>query len=201
MQRRAYLVATGSVLAGTTLAGCTGGSTGTLATRVTDQPGDISDFESCVVTITEIRLKPAGDGEGTDGEGTNGEETDGTEGDESAEESYDVDDVEADLVELQNGDTELVGEQEVESGEYEYLKLAVSNVDATLKDGSDADVSTPGNAPLKFNQSFEIREGERTVFTADFTPVKQGQSGGYVLQPVAGGTTVEYEGEETDDGE
>lgn len=185
MQRREYLLATGGVVAGTALAGCTGGSTGTLATRVTDQPGDISDFESCVVTISEIRVKPASD-DGEDG-------GDGEDGEADAEESYDVDDVEADLVELQDGNTALVDEQEVETGEYEYLKLSVSNVDATLEDGSDADVSTPGDAPLKFNQSFEIREDERTVFTADFTPVKQGQSGGYVLQPVADGTTVEYE--------
>jgi len=37
-----------------------------LATRVTDQPGDVSDFEFCVGIITELRLKPAG--EGGDGE-------------------------------------------------------------------------------------------------------------------------------------
>lgn len=190
MERRAYLVATGSVVAGTALSGCIGGGgTGTLATQVTDQPGDISDFESCVVTITEIRVKPASE-DGDD------------EGDESdAEESYDVDDAEADLVELQDGNTELVDEQEIETGEYEYLKLGVSNVEATLEDGSDATVSTPGDAPLKFAQSFEIREGERTVFTADFTPVKQGQSGGYVFQPVADGTSVSYEGEEPEDDE
>mgnify|MGYP006919956659 CR=1 FL=1 len=33
----------------------------------------------------------------------------------------------------------------------------------------------------------------RTVFTADFTPVKRGQTGSYVLQPVPDGITVEYE--------
>lgn len=188
MQRREYLAATGAAVVGTALAGCTGGSTGTLATRVTDQPGDISDFETCVVTITEIRIKPAAEGDDGDGE----DEAD-------AEDTYDVDDAEADLVELQNGNTKLVGELDVETGEYEYLKLAVSNVDATLENGSDADVSTPGDAPLKFNQSFEIRDGERTTFTADFTPVKQGQSGGYVLQPVADGTEVSYESEGTDE--
>ncbi|MUV87378.1 DUF4382 domain-containing protein [Natronomonas sp. CBA1123] len=188
MQRREYLIATGSVAAGASLAGCIGGATGTLATQVTDQPGDISDFESCVVTITELRIKPASD-DGGDSEN----ETDGDGDEESAEETYEVDDAEADLVELQDGNTQLVDEQEIDAGDYEYLKIQVSNVDATLDDGSDADVSTPGNAPLKFNQSFEIREDTRTVFTADFTPVKQGQSGGYVLQPVADGTEVSYE--------
>ncbi|MFW5964071.1 MAG: DUF4382 domain-containing protein [Natronomonas sp.] len=194
MQRREYLIATGSVAAGASLAGCLGGATGTLATQVTDQPGDISDFESCVVTITELRIKPASDDgdDGDDGNETDGNGTDDTD-DESAEETYEVDDAEADLVELQDGNTQLVDEQELDAGDYEYLKIAVSNVEATLNDGSDADVSTPGDAPLKFNQSFEIREDTRTVFTADFTPVKQGQSGGYVLQPVADGTEVSYE--------
>lgn len=184
MQRRDYLVATGGVVAGTALAGCTGGSTGTLATQVSDQPGDISDFESCVVTITEIRVKPASDGE--DG-GT------ATDGEDEGERTLDVDDTDADLVQLQGGEAKLVDEQELETGEYEYLKLQVSNVDATLKDGGDATVDTPGDAPLKFNQSFEIREGTRTVFTADFTPVKQGRQNSYVLQPVASETDVSYE--------
>ncbi|MFQ3319963.1 MAG: hypothetical protein ACI8UR_001796 [Natronomonas sp.] len=187
MQRREYIVATGSVVAGTALAGCIGGATGTLATQVTDQPGDISDFESCVVTVTEIRVKVASEGDGTEtGTATEGDE-------ESAEESYNIDDAEADLVELQNGETQLIDEQELDTGEYEYLKLAVSNVDATLNDGGDAEVNTPGDAPLKFNQSFEIREDTRTVFTADFTPVKQGQQNTYILQPVADGTEVSYE--------
>lgn len=187
MQRREYLIATGSVAAGASLAGCIGSATGTLATQVTDQPGDISDFNSCVVTITELRIKPASD------DGEVGNETDSNGTDDAAEETYEVDDAEADLVELQDGNTQLVDEQELDVGDYEYLKIAVSNIEATLDDGSDADVSTPGDAPLKFNQSFEIQEDARTVFTADFTPVKQGQSGGYVLQPVVDGTMVAIE--------
>ncbi|GAB7012300.1 hypothetical protein JCM18549_05710 [Halolamina salina] len=53
-------------------------------------------------------------------------------------------------------------------------------------------MGTPGEAPLQFKQSFEIREGQRTTFTADFTPVKRGQTGTYLLQPVASGTEVSY---------
>jgi len=203
MERRQYLAAAGTVAFGTGLAGCLGGSgdsMGTLATRVTDQPGDISDFESCVVTITEIRVKPAGDGGTADNEetetGTTADET-GTDddGDESeeGEERIAVDDVEADLVQLQDGETQLISEAELETGEYEHLKLAVSNVDAELSDGGDAEVDTPGNAPLKFNESFEVRADTRTVFTADFTPVKRGQQNSYILKPVADGLEVEYE--------
>jgi hypothetical protein len=74
--RRTYLRATTAAVAGAIgLTGCLGlgdgggggggDETGTLATRVTDDPGDIEDFESCVVTIVGYWLGPAPDGEGT----------------------------------------------------------------------------------------------------------------------------------------
>jgi hypothetical protein len=166
------------------LAGCIGGgSTGTLATQVTDQPGDIADFESCVVTIVGMWLGPedaeAGDEE--DGESTE-------------REYYEYDEPqEADLVDLQGENTSLVDERELETATHAFLQLDTDGIDATLEDGSSATVETPGEAPLTFNQEFEIREDTRTVFTADFTPVKRGQTGSYVLQPVPDGITVEYE--------
>jgi hypothetical protein len=216
MRRREYLGAAGGVALGTALAGCLGGdgSTGTLATRVTDQPGDIGDFESCVVTISEIRVKPAGGADDDDDDGdeetptatddtaTNATGTEATTGEETADDDgggddqgvkrHGVDDAEADLVELQDGETELVAELELETGDYQYLQLLVSEVDAALEGGGEAEVTTPGNAPLKFNQSFEIRADSTTVFTADFTPVKRGPTG-YNLKPVADGTEVSYE--------
>jgi hypothetical protein len=100
---------------------------------------------------------------------------------------------EADLVDLQDENTQLVDERELDASTYEFLQLDTDGIDATLKDGSSATVETPGEAPLTFNQQFEIRENSRTVFTADFTPVKRGQTGSYVLQPVPDGITVEYE--------
>jgi hypothetical protein len=128
--RRDYLRATGGLAAAGAvgLAGCMGGAeatTGTLATQVSDQPGDIGDFDTLQLRITELLPKPV------DGE---------------------------------------------------------------------ANVNTPGEAPLTFEQAYGICEGGTTTFTADFTPVKQGQSGGYVLQPVADEVTVETtcEGTATD---
>ncbi len=203
--RRTYLRAAGAVgLAGVTaLAGCSSSAaTGTLATRVKDAPGDIDDFERCVVTIEGFWVKE-GDGSETDGTETE-ERTDSTETVEEQDEEdvdqsdertyYEYDEPqEADLVQLQDGNTALVDERELETGTYAYLQLDVSGVDATLDDGSDADVGTPGEAPLQFKESFEIRENTRTTFTADFTPVKRGQTGSYLLQPVASGTEVSYE--------
>jgi hypothetical protein len=164
------------------LAGCLGSETGTLSTQVTDQPGDIGDFESCVITVTGMWLGPEDAESGTDSE----EEP-------SNREYYGYDEPqEADLVELQNGETQLVDEREFDATSYEFLQLEVDGIDATLEDGESAQVDVPGEAPLTFNEPFDIREDTQTVFTADFTPIKRGQTDGYVLQPVPDGITVTY---------
>jgi hypothetical protein len=198
--RREYITAVG--IAGTVgLAGCSDGAaaTGTRGTRVTDEPGDISDFGSCVVTIQGIWVKPTGDGTATTADGDSPEDDEDSDDDEAdvdesdAREYHEFDEPqEADLVELQDGNTALIDERELETGSYEFLQLDVSDVEGVLADGGEAEVDTPGNAPLQFKQPFEIRDGQTTTFTGDFTPVRRGQTGRYLLQPVASGTRVEY---------
>lgn len=186
VDRRTYLATTGAMTAGMVgLAGCLGGSTGTLATQVTDQPGDIGDFESCVVTVVGMWLGPEGAAAGDE------------EGEEPADrEYYEYDEPqEADLVELQGDATQLVDERDLEAATYEFLQLDTDGVDATLEDGSDATVEVPGEAPLTFPEAFDIREQTRTTFTADFMPVRRGETGNYVLQPVPEGISVEYQDE------
>jgi len=109
----------------------------------------------------------------------------------------------ADLVDLQGDNTALIDETDVEVGDYLFLQLDVSNTEGILvEDGSEADVETPGNAPLQFQQNFEIRADERTRFIADFAPMRQGR-GSYIIRPVAAGTKVLYGDEEytADNGE
>ena len=106
----------------------------------------------------------------------------------------------ADLVQLQGSSTALIDETEVETGDYEFLQLDVASTEGVLTDGSDADVRTPGNAPLKFNTSFEVRADETTRFIADFAPNRTG-NGRYIIRPVASSTTVLYGDEEYDGGE
>lgn len=186
--RRPYLKAAGIATTGMVgLAGClSAGEAGTLATQVTDQPGDIADFESCVVAIVGMWLGPE--------EATTGEEEDA---EPDGREYYEYDDPQqADLVKLQDGQTQLVDERELEVDSFAFLQLDVDGIDATLEDGSSATVEVPGEAPLTFNEQFEIRDDTRTVFTADFTPVRRGQGDEYLLQPVPEGITVEYEAEE-----
>lgn len=197
IRRRTYLAGlTATGVAG--LAGCTGNgtATGTLATQVTDQPGDIGDFESCVVTVVGMWLGPAGsDG---DDEETTANETDETanEGSQTdgGREYYEYDEPqEADLVQLQGERTQLVDERDLDIAEYAFLQLDTDGVEATLEDGTSADVQVPGEAPLTFNEAFEIRADTRTTFTADFMPVRRGETGSYNLQPVPQGITVSYE--------
>lgn len=184
--RRPYLTSIGVATAGMVgLAGCLGNDTGTLHTYVTDQPGDIADFESCVVHIDGMWLGPE--------EAESGDE----ETEPSDRERYDFDEPQqADLVELQDGETQLIDDRELEPATYEFLQLDIDDIDATLTNGDSATVEVPGEAPLTFNHEFEIRSGTTTGFTADFTPVQRGATEEYVLQPVPEGITVTYDNED-----
>mgnify|MGYP006436592443 CR=1 FL=1 len=210
LDRRTYLRAAGVAALGSVgLAGCVGRATGTLATQVTDQPTDIGDFESLVVTVEGFWLGPEGaqpeaDGAEDDDEQAGTNETDGNDTDDEdapvGREYFEFDEPqEADLVELQNGETQLIDERELEAGEYPYLQLDVSAADGTLNDGSEATLDLPGNAPLMFNEPFEIRENTQTTFTADFAPVERG-NGRYLLRPVPSGIEVEYSDTDGSDG-
>ena len=80
--------------------------------------------------------------------------------------------------------------------------LATAGLAGTLSGGDDATVDLPGNAPLTFNEAFEVRENTRTSFTADFAPVRRG-TGSYLLRPVPSGIEVSYDtdgGDEDADG-
>lgn len=262
MDRRRYIEAAGAAVLGSVLAGCAasspgepsgendandgeteepdsnGAETGTLATSVTDRPADIDDFESCVVTIDGIWVKPSNADEGDEvetGNETDGDEPGDSEGDAQANESGESDDAdepgeaeegsegedegdegapadesegrryiefeepqEADLVRLQGANTQLIDETELAIGPYRYVQLDVSGVAGVLEGGGEAEVETPGNAPLQFKRRFEIRADERTRFVADFAPIRRGQGERYLLRPVARGTQVLYGDEEYD---
>ena len=225
LDRRSYLQATGAAALGTVgLAGCVGRAAGTLATHVTDQPADIGDFESLIVTIEGVWLGPEGavsgaedgdtdeadgdtnqedgdtDGANSDTDEANSDETDDgeNENEPAGREYYEFDDPqEADLVQLQGEQTQLIDERSLSVASYRFLQLNISDVDGTLEDGSEATVDRPGNAPLTFNEEFEVREDTRTSFTADFAPVRRG-TGSYLLRPVPQGIEVSYEEEESD---
>lgn len=171
VSRRRYLGALGSVAIAGATAGCSGSDgQSTLATHISDQPGDIGDFETLLIQIDGIHVKP------------------------QDEDLLQFDaDAEADLTELVGEASELVGETELDTGDYEFLQLDAEATEATLSSGDSTTVELPGDAPLKFNAEFEIRSEQMTTFVADFTPVKQGETDRYVLQPVADEVEVSYQ--------
>lgn len=173
-------IATKSIAFATTgmigLAGRLGDDPGTLATQVTDQSGDIADVESCGVHIVGGWLGPEDPDAGD-------EETDP-----SGQERYEFDGARlADLVELQDGNIQLIDVRELEPAAYTFRQLDIDEIDATRTGGETATVEVPAGAPLTFNEPFAIREGTRTGVTADVTPVRRGATESYVLQPVADG--------------
>lgn len=150
---------------------------GTLATYVSDRSGrsgDIGDFESCVVTVAGLWVRPADEPE-------------------SNREYYAAESPQAvDLVDRQSGRTRLVDELDLPTGRYDGLELDVTSIDAALLEGDTATVSVPGDAPLAFTESFEIRAATETTFVVDVAPVRGDRADAYVLRPVADGTTVRY---------
>lgn len=171
IKRRSYLKAVGTVPVVGFVTGCLGGGdTGTLSTYVSDQPGDIGDFDTLLIQVDGIRVKP-----------------------EEEEVQRHEADAEVDLTELVGEASALINEMDLETGTYGFLQLDAEATEATLNGGGSATVDVPGDAPLKFAKEFEIRSDQTTSFTADFTPVKQGQTDRYVLQPVADEVVVSYE--------
>ncbi len=218
LRRREYLtIAGGAAVSTAGLAGCLGtgdgneGETGTLGTEITDQPGDIADFESCIVTIQGIWIKPSEGEDNSDTDDSNDDDSDTDDEELDEQDESDIDQgsgrrylefdepQQADLVDLQGENTQLIDERELEVGTYGFLQLDIEQIEGTLTDGEGVEVSTPGNAPLQFNQSFEMRAGQRTTFVGDFTPVRRGRTDRYLLRPVAQGTRVVYE--DDDDGD
>lgn len=69
----------------------------------------------------------------------------------------------------QDGETQILDECDLEAVEYHHFLLHpdTDGIDATLAEGSEATVETPGEVPLTFNVFIEIRDEIRTIFTAD----------------------------------
>jgi len=123
VNRRTYLKTAGAATTAGLVAGCSGSTDGestptygTLATSVTDMPGDITDFESCVVTMAGIWVKLAGsEGTGTEAYATEQESATGTASDGRRYIEFDEPQT-ADLVQLQGSNTQSLGETELETG-------------------------------------------------------------------------------------
>ena len=171
------------------LAGCAGGiggpsdteasNSGTVAFYVSDERNAIDQFSHLNVTVTEVAF--AGDANAS-AEAEAGLVT------------RDVEDRTVGLTTLQGANATLLGNVSVPEGEYETVFVRVSGVNGTLENGESVNVKLPSQK-LRVNESVEADGSASVDFVFDITVVEAGNSGTFVLKPVASesGTDVEIE--------
>ena len=110
----------------------------------------------------------------------------------------DVNDTTVDLTELQGANATLLENLSMPAGEYTQVRLIVGDINATLTDGSDQRVKLPSER-LKLTKPFTLGPDQSVDFVFDITVRKAGNSGKYILQPVAGESGTDQELERTED--
>lgn len=153
---------------------------------VSDEQNAIEDFEHLNVTIANVGVHRADDGDEN----------------QSAWVETEVNNTTVDLTELQGANATKLDTLTVENGTYDKTFLYVTAVNGTLKDGSSTDVKLPSNK-LQLTTEFTVGDGEELDYVFDITVVKRGQSGSYNIKPVASesGTGDEVDIEDVDEGE
>jgi len=112
----------------------------------------------------------------------------------------DVDSRTVDLTELQGANATLLQNMSVPAGEYEKVFVHVEDVNGTLKTGEEVNVKLPSEK-LHLNKDFTVDSESNVEFVFDITVFEAGNSGKYILKPVAGesGTDVPIERVDGDD--
>lgn len=196
--------------------GCGGSSsttstTGSVSVLLTDAPGD---YEAVYVTIDEILVHKAGvDDLNVTDDDLNVTIADLNVTDDNSSwitvaephKTYD-------LLTLQNGITELLGERNISTGRYTQMRLVLGSEDdngSTVADGYDShpfanyivflagggvsELNIPSNV-FKTNHNFEIMQGESYRMLIDFDANQSinqaGNSGQWILNPVIGISTT-----------
>ncbi len=168
---------------------------GRLRVLLTDAPGDILEAH---VTITRVAIVPANDSaDGDAGEG--------------GLEVLSEDSVTVDLVELQNGVTETLGDVTIPAGTYGQIRLVTAREATVYYEDADgearaADLKLPSadETGIKINfEPFTVDEatGEIEVtldFDVEKSFVKAGASGTYVFKPVVHAQSVVVDGDTLD---
>jgi hypothetical protein len=112
----------------------------------------------------------------------------------------DVDNRTVDLTELQGANATLLGNMTVPAGEYEKVFVHVGEVEGTLQSGEQVNVKLPSQK-LHLNEDFTVDAEGSVEFVFDITVFEAGNSGKFILKPVASesGTDVPIERVEEDD--
>lgn len=178
-------------------AGCTsptdtGDGTGSFQLLVSDQPSEIENFDSLVVTFDRARV--FGPVNATDGDEGDGNETD------DGFQTFDISGESVDLTQVTGTRATQILNTTLEEGRYTKVELYTSDTDATV-DGETVDVMVPSEK-LMITKNFNVNSNATTRFVFDIQVVRKG-TGGYNLLPVisesgVAGEDVEVEEVEPD---
>jgi len=106
----------------------------------------------------------------------------------------DVNATTVDLTELRGVNATLVDAFDLPAGEYNTVRMEISDVNGTLTNGDSQYVKLP-SGKLQLNSQFTIENGSEVDFVYDVTVHEAGNSGKYILKPVVSesGTDQEIE--------
>lgn len=147
--------------------------TGILKVYITDAP---ADYEAVWIDIEEVRVHSSGE--------------DSIEEDDEGWIIINDNPMRINLLDLTNGELEVLGETELEAGMYSQIRLILGEDNEIVIDGTSHDLKTPSaqQSGLKHNLHAEIEGGQVYTLLLDFDAsrsiVKAGNSGQFILKPV-----------------
>jgi len=145
--------------------------TGTLRVLLTDAP---ADYESVFIDVQGVRIHQSTDAEEEDSGWTD----------------IMTEPKRVDLLSLINGNVELLGELDLEPGQYNQMRFILGEDNEIVIDGESIPLDTPSarQSGLKLNIESEITEGGLYTLLLDFDAsrsiVQAGASGKFILKPV-----------------
>jgi len=152
------------------------GTPGRLTVQLTDAPGD---FEAVFIDIESVQIKLKDVDEDADADSDNGEEFITI-----SDQAHRVN-----LLELRNGNTIQLADEELESGEYIQIRLVLGSDNEVVINGESFPLKTPiaQQSGLKLNMDADIDDGETYNLLVDFDAgrsIVQTGNGGFILKPV-----------------
>lgn len=154
---------------------------GTMQVLLTDAP---AAFESVLIDVQQVKIHKSSDA----GEDENGWIEINTEP------------MMIDLLNLTNGQVELLGEIDLEPGRYNQMRFILGDQNEIITDGNTIPLDTPSaqQSGLKLNIQADIESGGMYTLLLDFDAsrsiVKAGASGKYLLKPVIRAVSLQESG-------
>src|SRR6056297_851020 len=170
LKKLTYLIITASVLlwgCESTLNSGSGSGTGTMVVKLHDAP---VDYDAVNISVARVEVN-------------NTENDDGWIVISEPNQTYNI-------LELVNGDVEILADAELEAGTYEQIRLVLNDENTVVIDGQSYNLFVPSGAQsgLKLNINAEIVEGIQYTLLLDFdasrSVVKRGATDQYNLKPV-----------------